>query len=254
MKTPISLIPLVALSLLVTLTGCGSSTSDQAPAESSAVASTPAATPSATSSSSVASPTTTSSPTQKVAVPTPTVIESPEPVPTGTVVTVEPSPSPRPAEPTPEASKTNASSAAGFAVCDYNQLYIEAAVAEGGGAAGSRYITLTFNNSGSTPCTISGYPSVHYVNSAGQQIGASASNATEWSSSGGVLEPGKSLTATLRETRAQLYGETCQSTSATGYSIQAPGSSQALVLHFAAEACSNPSITQLSVGAVGATP
>lgn len=253
MKTPRTFIPLVALTLLVALTGCSSHKPSSEPSEASAAASATASA-SQTVASASASSTATSSPSQKTATPTSSDSESPKPVPKGTVITVEPTDDPQREESAAQADDQNDSSAAGVAVCDYGQLYIEAAVTPGGGAAGSRYITLTFNNTGSAPCAMSGYPAVHYVNSAGQQIGASAMNATEWSSSGGVLAPGEGLTATLRETRAQLYGETCQSASATGYSIQAPGASQALILNFAAEACSNPAITQLSVGAIGATP
>lgn len=246
----------LAAALLALLTACGSAnTSPQAP---EATPTTSALAPSSTPTAS-ASATGTPTPSPTSATPSPTVREvtpstTPEPLPTGTVITVEPSESATEQTTTAPESTAPPSSAAGVAVCDYDQLYIEAAVAEGGGAAGSRYITLTFNNTGGDSCTISGYPAVHYVDQAGQQIGAAAANATEWSSSGGTLAPGQSLTATLRETRAQLYGETCQSVSAAGYSIQTPGASQPLVLNFAAEACSNPAVTQLSVGAVGATP
>ncbi|MGV3149858.1 DUF4232 domain-containing protein [Rothia sp. 11273D007AR] len=259
MKIRTPLLPLAALGLLTVLTACGSATTgtttaESTPSSSSVAAASAPASPTGSPAPTSASPSpsvTTPQPTVQEVEPTPSVSATPEPVPTGTVVTVEPTASaPAPAV----TGRQLASSAAGVAVCDYDQLYIEAAVAEGGGAAGSRYITLTFNNTGSTNCTMSGYPAVHYVNAAGQQVGAAAANATEWSSSGGVIAPGSSLTATLRETRAQLYGDTCQSVSAAGYSIQAPGSSQALVLNFAAEACSNPAVAQLSVGAVGATP
>lgn len=256
MKARIPLLPLAALGLLTLLTACGSATTGTTTAESTlssptATTSSAPVTPSPAASATSATPTpaaTTRTPTVQEVTPTPSVSAAPEPAPTGTVVTVEPAPAPA------VTGSQLASSAAGVAVCDYDQLYIEAAVAEGGGAAGSRYITLTFTNTGDANCTMSGYPTVHYVNAAGQQIGAAAANATEWSSSGGVIAPGNSLTATLRETRAQLYGQACQSVSAAGYSIQAPGASQALVLNFAAEACSNPAVAQLSVGAVGATP
>ena len=259
MKARIPLLPLAALGLLTVLTACGSATTGTTTAESAvsspaATASSASASPSPTGSATSAEPSaaaTTRQPTVQEVTPPPSTSADPEPVPTGTVITVEPTASTQ----NPAASGSQfASSAAGVAVCDYDQLYIEAAVAQGGGAAGSRYITLTFTNTGDANCTMSGYPAVHYVNAAGQQVGAVAANATEWSSSGGVIAPGDSLTATLRETRAQLYGDACQSVSAAGYSVQAPGASQALVLNFAAEACSNTSVAQLSVGAVGATP
>ncbi|WP_237242476.1 DUF4232 domain-containing protein [Rothia nasimurium] len=266
MKIRTPFLPLAALGLLTALTACGSATTGATTAESTL--SSPAATTSSVPTAPTSGSATPSDPTPSVtaspAVPTPqpTVQEvmpsssvpatpEPEPEPTDAIVSAEPtSPAPAPAV----TGTQGASSAAGVAVCDYGQIYVEAAVVEGGGAAGSRYITLTFHNTGNANCIMSGYPAVHYVNAGGQQIGAAAANATEWSSSGGVIAPGGSLSATLRETRAQLYGDTCQSVSAAGYSIQAPGSSQPLVMNFAAEACSNPAVAQLSVGAVGATP
>lgn len=256
MKSPSPLIPLAALSLLVILTGCGPSAPADAPLATATSTSTSEAT-SPVASTITPTATTTPSPVVTSATPSPSPSPSntPAPVPTGTVITVEPRDTPSLAEPaTPHTGSHSASSIAGVAICDYDQLYIEAAVAPGGGAAGSRYIDLTFTNTGSAPCSISGYPAVHYVDSAGQQIGTSAANATEWSSSGGVLAPGESFTSILRETRAGLYAERCQGVAASGYSIQAPGSSQALILNFTSEACSNPAISQLSVGAVGATP
>ena len=262
-----TLIPLITLALI---TACSAPSSNPTSASSSAQVSSsssqslnpqptasPEASPSQGPSQTSSQSSTQASPDASSADPT-----SPEPHPTGTVITVEasqpaapessPAASPQPERPAANQQPT-ASSLAGVPLCDYGQIYIEAAVLEGG-AAGSRYINLTFTNTGKTDCAMSGYPAVHYVNAAGQQIGAPAAKASEWSSNGGVLSPGASLPATLRETRAQLYGESCQSVSARGYSITTPGASQPLILTFAAEACSNSAISQLSVGAVGATP
>lgn len=251
------------LATLLFLSACGASQTDSqeqatSPTSTAASASAPSSTPAAT-----VTPSAQSSPT--AAAPSPRVIEetpaegadgTPQPAPTGTVTTVEPTPTTS-GEPTTNERENPSqapSSAAGVAVCDYGQLYISAAVADGAGAAGSRYITLTFTNTGESDCAMNGYPSVHYVDASNHQIGASAAHATEWSSSGTVVGSNQSVSATLRETRAQLFGESCQAQPSAGYSVQAPGASQALVLNFPAEACSNSQISQLSVGAVGATP
>lgn len=276
MKLTSLMLPLAGLSLALTLTACGTTTTadTSAPTPAAAESSTASsqtsatATPTATASAIGSSPQTpsatapTSAPERESSsVPTPTVVEVSQepteetqtPAPTGTVITLGPdAEEPQPSAPATSAAAHAPSSAAGVAVCDYGQIYIAAAVTEG--AAGSKYINLTFTNTSSTDCAMNGYPSVHYVDAAGHQIGAPAARATEWSANGTVLHPGASTTATLRETRAQLYGETCQSAPAAGYSVQAPGSSQPLVLNFAAEACSNAAVSQLSVGAVGATP
>lgn len=284
MKLTSLMLPLAGISLALALTACGTTTTADtsgptpAAAESSTASSQTSATATPTGSASTtesapqtlgattsAPASTTSTPKEEHApVPTPTVVEvsqgpaeetqAPAPAPTGTVITLGPNDE-ESQQPSASATSTVAhapSSAAGVAVCDYGQIYIAAAVTEG--AAGSKYINLTFTNTGNTDCAMNGYPSVHYVDAAGHQIGAPAARATEWSANGTVLSPGASTTATLRETRAQLYGETCQSAPAAGYSVQAPGASQPLVLNFAAEACSNAAVSQLSVGAVGATP
>lgn len=252
-----------SLAALLLLSACGAS---QTNSQESAVSPTsPAASTSAPHSTPTATVTPSAKPSPTATAPSPKVIEetpapredaTPQPVPTGTVTTVEPAPAST-GEPTHTASETPRqapSSAARVAVCDYGQLYISAAIADGAGAAGSRYITLTFTNTGGSDCAMSGYPSVHYVDASNHQVGASAAHATEWSASGTVLSSNQSVSATLRETRAQLFGESCQAQPSAGYSVQAPGASQALVLNFPAEACSNSQISQLSVGAVGATP
>ncbi|WP_421084671.1 DUF4232 domain-containing protein [Rothia nasimurium] len=266
------ILPLLALGASLLLAGCSATSptsheassstanaSTQAAATSSETAQSTTDTPSASSAApsvqatapASAAAATPSSPAPPVVTEQqPSVETSTEPAPPrGTVITVEPTEPTTTVQPVPS---PGSSSAAGVAICDYGQLYVEAAATQG--AAGSRYIDLTFTNTGTSRCVMSGYPSVHYVDASGKQIGAPAANATEWSSTGGVLAPGSSIRATLRETHAQLYGETCQSVSAAGYSVQAPGSSQPLVMAFAAEACSNSAVSQLSVGAVGAAP
>lgn len=168
------------------------------------------------------------------------------PAPTVSVITV-PAPGNNPVA---TATATSTAPAGQAATCDYSSIHIAAATAEG--AAGSRYITLTFTNSGANPCMIAGWPTVNYVDASGNAIGAPASQAAEWTSSGELLQPGKSATATLRETRAGLYGDTCQAVTASGYQVGIPGTDSSLTLSFPAEACSNKAISQLSVGQVGA--
>lgn len=271
MKPTTLALPLAALAL--TLSGCTTTPTD-IPKTTAATPSSTSATPTPSTSVRTSSSATTSIPatpsTSPVATPETATTPAPTsqaPVPTGTVITLPPetaAPS-QSALPTSAPTGTSAgaptslaaqapSSAAGQAICDYSNIHIAAAVQETAGAAGSTYITLTFTNTGTTSCAITGYPAVHYVDAAGQAIGTPAARATEWSANGATLQPGGSINATLRETHAQLYGDTCNRAPAAGYSIQAPGASQPLILNFAAEACSNPAVAQLTVGAVGATP
>lgn len=271
MKPTTLALPLAALAL--TLSGCTTTPTDipkttAATPSSTSATPTPSASPKATSSTSATpEPTPSTGPVATPETATTPATTSQAPVPTGTVITLPPetaAPS-QSALPTSAPTGTSAgaptslaaqapSSAAGQAICDYSNIHIAAAVQETAGAAGSTYITLTFTNTGTTSCAITGYPAVHYVDAAGQAIGTPAARATEWSANGATLQPGGSINATLRETHAQLYGDTCNRAPAAGYSIQAPGASQPLILNFAAEACSNPAVAQLTVGAVGATP
>lgn len=284
-STPKPLLVLGALTLL-TLTACSSQTQDGATStpdaspSSSAVA-TGAATASAATSP-VSTPTSTSQPTQaspSAGTSTPSaepsiVVQEPQPIPTAEQppATTEatqnssapgadlPSPTvsvitvPAPGnQPTPTHGPSDIPVAGTDAnLCDYSSIHIAAATTEG--AAGSRYINLTFTNSGAAPCTLAGWPSVHYVDASGQTIGAPASHAAEWTSSGELLLPGHSAQATLRETRANLYGDSCRSVTAAGYRVGIPGTDSSLTLAFPAEACSNESVSQLSVGQVGALP
>lgn len=164
------------------------------------------------------------------------------PAPTGTVVTV-------PAEETPATSQ---STIHGTPACVLGESTVIAAQVSNNSAAGSHYITLTFTNTGASPCSIKGYPAVSYVDAAGHALGAAAAHAAEWTSNGVLLQPGHSAYATLRETRAGLFGDICQPASSSGYQVQLPGTQGTLTVPYPAEACSNPAIQQLSVGQVGA--
>lgn len=243
-------VPLLAIACagILTFSACGgdnNSTSQNIPAPSTSSVATATATPTQTGKP-------TPEPSKTSSAPKPAVTDNAEPSP-GTVTTVEPSTAPpENTEPTGTNSSDNAPSN-NTAICDYGQIHISAEVAPGGGAAGSRYMNITFTNSGSSPCSLSGYPSVNYVDSNGNQIGASAQQAAEWTSSGSVLGSGESAVAPLRETRAGLYDQnSCQPTQAAGYRIGIPGTSSSLVMNFPAEACSGTSQAQLSVGQIGA--
>lgn len=273
LKSPRHSFLLAAASISVlALSACGggvstSETPTEAPTSSVATSPTTSTSASASASSkpsaTSASPTSTPSPaaTSTVREPTvtePTVTEEVAP-PRGSVTTVteEPqTPAPAPATESSAAATPNETSNADAqqsAACDYEHIRIAAEVAPGGGAAGSRYMNLTFTNSGSTPCSLSGYPSVNYVDAQGNQVGAAAKQAAEWTSSGAVIGAGESASATLRETRAGLYdAASCQPTQAAGYRVSIPGTSSSLVLNFPAEACSSSGTGQLSVGQIGA--
>ncbi|MBM7052207.1 DUF4232 domain-containing protein [Rothia sp. ZJ1223] len=211
----------------------------------------------AASETATASPGLVASATPRATAPTPTVIEQTpgalppsatedpqQPAPTGTVVTV---PAQTPA-PSAQTALNNAPA------CELGSAAVISAQVSGTAAAGSQYITLTFTNTGATPCSIVGYPAVSYVDAGGHTIGAPAARAAEWTSTGVLLTPGESAQATLRETRASLFADSCQALSSSGYRVQLPQTSGTLTVPYPAEACSNTAVQQMSVGQVGATP
>lgn len=171
--------------------------------------------------------------------------------PTGTVTTVEPAPPTETVRPSTAQASTPGQAAND--ACRLGQTVISAEAKGGAGAAGSQYLTLTFTNNGSDTCSVSGYPSVSYVDESGQTIGAPASLAAEWTSSAVTLEPGQSTTAILRETRADLFGDRCKPVTSAGYRVQLPQTTESLTIPYPSEGCSDASIQQLSVGQVGAS-
>lgn len=241
-----------------------SPTSASSSASATNSASPSSATGSATPSASAEAPRSTSSAASEAPSPTaaqPTVVEqapvtpsepqqeaSPEP--TGTVTTVEPA---QPSESARASEQASTPAQAANDACRLGQTVVSAEAKGGAGAAGSQYLTLTFTNTGSTPCTVSGYPAVSYVDDTGQTIGAPASLAAEWTSSAVTLEPGRSTTAILRETRADLFGDRCKPVTSSGYRVQLPQTTESLTIPYPSEGCSDTSIQQLSVGQVGAS-
>lgn len=278
---------LLGLSTLLALTACTGGQSTASAPSSTAEPSTSTSAPATASASArqTASPSPeAASPSPAEASPSPEATASPEaeaqaaaspappspPVTPGRVITVSPEAEAEdPASPSPSASvitvpapgntgggahnpQAAGAQAAHTAACNYSAIHIAAEVSNG--AAGSRYITLTYTNTGAAPCSLVGWPSVSYVDGSGQPIGAPAAPAAEWTSSGEIVAPGSSAQATLREARANLYGDACQAVTAAGYRVGIPGTDQSLVLALPAEACSNKALAQLSVGQVGAHP
>ncbi|MCT1368431.1 DUF4232 domain-containing protein [uncultured Kocuria sp.] len=191
--------------------------------------------------------------------PTPTVTEAePTPQPSGTVdqAPAEPTqtPSAQPTQPTPsnppgQEPSSSSEAASSESSCGRGDLHV--AVDTSNGAAGSTYYTMTFTNSGSNPCKISGYPTVNFIGGSGQTIGAAATPATDLGGTGATLQPGDSTSAILRSTQPDLYGSTCEKTNASGLRIAAPGSKDSLDVPFTFSACGNPAVSQLSVSKVG---
>ncbi len=109
---------------------------------------------------------------------------------------------------------------------------LQAKVLKTGAGAGSAFYTVGLRNTGSTECTLRGFPGVSMVaGSSGAQIGAPAERAIESRSLQVKLIAGESATFELTVAQAANYpGKACQPTAARGFRIYPPGSTAALFL------------------------
>jgi hypothetical protein len=127
---------------------------------------------------------------------------------------------------------------------------------EGGAAAGSTYYPLNLTNTGSSSCSLFGYPGVSWVTSpSGNQIGQPARRNPVVTPSTVVLAPGQTAHVTIQVVDAGNYDKsTCQPVTAHWLKIYPPGQFTALYVKFSAQTCSAklPSNlgTPLSVDAV----
>lgn len=129
-------------------------------------------------------------------------------------------------------------------------------VAAGEGAAGSDYVTIDFTNTGSSSCTLYGYPGMSLANSGGP-IGASATRDPSHSPTLVTVAPGAKANAVLRVVDAQNYpSSTCSPDSSSFLLIYPPNQKQAIDVPFKSTGCKNSSVKVLSVSVVtpGAGP
>ena len=122
----------------------------------------------------------------------------------------------------------------------------------GDGAAGHEYFALKFTNTGTTTCTLTGYPGVSFVTgTAGQQLGAPAQRATNATAVGITLQPGSAGVATIGVTQALNYpAATCQPTPVTGFRVYPPNETASAFVAYAGTGCASSTVNLLTVTAV----
>lgn len=170
-----------------------------------------------------------------------------------------PSPSASPSSPvsTPSSgsgSGSSGSAAGGSPACATSNLSVTIGGTQG--AAGSSVSTIDFTNTGSSSCTLYGYPGVSLTNSSGSQIGAAATRDNGRAPATVTLSPGGKANALLKVAFAGNYpSSACGPTPATSLRVYPPGQTQALQVSYKTTACSHTSVKQLSVQVVspGAT-
>jgi hypothetical protein len=124
---------------------------------------------------------------------------------------------------------------------------------DGGAGAGTDFTVLDFANSGTSTCTLFGFPGVSLTNSSGTQIGAAATRNPSKAATVITLAPGAKANATLGVANAENYpAAACKPTAAAQLKIYPPNQTQPVELPFTATGCAVSSTHQLSVTAVTA--
>jgi len=116
------------------------------------------------------------------------------------------------------------------------------------GTAGSVYYPLILRNTGSSTCTMFGYPGVSYVASAGgSQIGAPAARRVGTAHTIS-LAPGQSAQATLGITDAANFTTACRITPVSWLRVYPPAQTVPLYIPHKDQACANTTDVTLQVG------
>ncbi|WIB60346.1 DUF4232 domain-containing protein [Curtobacterium sp. MCLR17_007] len=173
-------------------------------------------------------------------------------------VTATPTATPTPASPSSTPSATGGTGSAGgtggtasgrCATAD-----LTGSIAPGsGGAAGSVIVHLVLTNTGSTTCTLQGWPGVSFVGGGtGKQIGAAATQEQGSPNPTVTLTPGQAAVAPLKIGQAGNYSAAdCDATTPDGFRVYPPGSKESLfVKDTDYRACGNTSATLLAVQAL----
>jgi hypothetical protein len=145
---------------------------------------------------------------------------------------------------------TTTTTTAGVPPCTSSQLSVS--VGQSQGAAGSLIVPLVFQNTGSTTCSLQGYPGVSIVGTGGAQLGPAAAR-TGQATPLVTLPTGQTTMAIFRQ--ANPGNLNCTPVSATGFRVYPPNQTAAL---FAADSSLTtcPDVPQESpqISPVGTTP
>jgi Protein of unknown function (DUF4232) len=137
-------------------------------------------------------------------------------------------------------SSAAASPSAGLTGCATGHLKAAVVTGEGGAAAGSTYYPVNLTNTGSSSCSLFGYPGVSWVSGpSGSQIGQPATRNPVITPATVVLAPGQTAHVTIQVVDAGNYDKsTCQPVTAHWLKIFPPGQFTALYVKFSAQTCS----------------
>lgn len=125
----------------------------------------------------------------------------------------------------------------------------------GGGAAGSVEVTIVLTNTGSTQCSLQGWPGVSFVGDGnGTQLGNAAQFDRSTPHDTVVLQPGGAAQAPLKITQALNYSDAdCKPKPADGFRVYPPGSTESLFVKADNyTACTTTTVNLLTVGGLAA--
>jgi hypothetical protein len=123
-----------------------------------------------------------------------------------------------------------------------------------GAAAGTSYEQIDFQNSGTRPCTLGGYPVLTFVDKLGLQIGSAAepTNLTGEPIATVTLGPGQYANTSVGtpnpgnwQTTEDPSSSTCHPLPAAGLRVQLPGEQNFVIVPFAATVCTTPDAAPL---------
>ncbi|MDQ0754309.1 DUF4232 domain-containing protein [Arthrobacter sp. B3I4] len=184
----------------------------------------------------------------------PQAAASPAPASSSSPTSSSPSQSSQPSSASPSQTGSGAAAVAtspapaGPALCKAANL-TGSLDATGGGAAGSVYMKLMLTNSGAEPCLLKGFAGVSLTaNATGEPIGAAASRDDSTPVADVLLAPGKAGSAVLRYTQAGNY-QGCTRTPAAGFRVYPPEDTASLFVAAPKDACTEPGIHLLTIGA-----
>ncbi len=159
--------------------------------------------------------------TAKTTKPTTTSTTTKKAHPTTTSTTSTPTSTTVPAS-TSTSSPTTTSATA--SQCSSGQLSVSVGQAQG--AAGSVIIPLVFQNTGSTTCTMQGYPGVSLVDASGAQVGPAAAQ-TGQTAPLVTLSAGQSTTANFRQANPGVLN--CTPVPVQGFRVYPPNQTASVI-------------------------
>ena len=138
--------------------------------------------------------------------------------------------------------------------CHLADLEVGVRSPEGGGAAGSQYVLITFANTSDSQCWMYGYAGVSLVGfQDGTRLGRPASRDHSTKPNRIKLSVGDKKTELLQIADAGNWDpEKCVPTTADGFRIYPPASYTAAYVPFKIAACQSKKVSQLTVYPVGA--